>query len=208
MLRVLQEREFERVGGSETVKADVRLIAATNKDLKREVEAGRFREDLYYRLNVINLEMPSLRERSGDVAALALHFLGKYARENGKVIERFNDAALQRMMRYDWPGNVRELENVVERAVVLADGNSIEPGHLPAEVMPASTDPGLPVVPGARLDELERYAIEKTLESVGGSTSKAAEILGISVRKIQYKLHEYADTRKSGADAIEREMAS
>ncbi len=203
LLRVLQEHEFERVGGTQTIQSDVRLIAATNKNLKEEVEAGRFREDLYYRLNVINLRMPALRERTGDVPALARHFLSKYSEENSKVIERFTDAALFRLSQYDWPGNVRELENVIERGVVLAEGSAIDAQHLPQEVHPVQSESALPAVPGSRLDELERFAIVKTLEAVGGSTTKAASILGISVRKIQYKLHEYGEAPKSGVAAVD-----
>ena len=203
LLRVLQEHEFERVGGTQTIRTDVRMIAATNKNLKDEVAAGRFREDLFYRLNVINLRMPALRERSGDVPALARHFLSKYSEENGKTIERFSDAALFRLNQYDWPGNVRELENVIERGVVLAEGPAIEAQHLPQEVHPVHTESSLPAIPGSRLDELERFAIVKTLEAVGGSTTKAASILGISVRKIQYKLHEYGEAPKSGVAAVD-----
>jgi len=203
LLRVLQEHEFERVGGTQTIRGDVRVIAATNKNLKDEVAAGRFREDLYYRLNVINLRMPALRERAGDVPALARHFLAKYSEENGKSIERFSDSALFRLSQYDWPGNVRELENVIERGVVLSEGGTIEANHLPQEVHPVETESTLPAVPGSRLDELERYAIVKTLEAVGGSTTKAASILGISVRKIQYKLHEYGEAPKSGVAAVD-----
>jgi DNA-binding NtrC family response regulator len=204
LLRFLQEHEFERVGGNETVKVDVRVIAATNRDLKTEVAAGRFREDLYYRLNVINVEMPALRERPSDVPLLAMHFLRKYAAENGKTIEAFSDPALAQLAAYRWPGNVRELENVVERAVVLCNGPQITPGELPQHLAPQGTAGGIQI-PGATLDQIERYAITKALEAAGGSTSKAAEMLGISVRKIQYKLHEYQGAPKSDADAVERE---
>jgi len=192
LLRVLQEREFERVGGGQTLHVDVRLIAATNRDLKEMVAAGKFREDLYYRLNVINLTLPSLRERPSDVPALAMHFLKRYAAENGKAVKTFSDEALHRIASYDWPGNVRELENVIERAVVLTDGDSIELSHLPPELGVVVRRSAAPTVPGATLDELERFAILKTMESVGGSTSRAAQILGVSVRKIQYKLQEYS----------------
>jgi DNA-binding NtrC family response regulator len=203
LLRVLQEKEFERVGGSQTLRVDVRVIAATNRDLKEMVAAGKFREDLYYRLNVINLTLPSLRQRPTDIAALAMHFLKQYASENGKDVKRISDEALNQLAVYPWPGNVRELENVIERAVVLADGESIEVGHLPPELAQAARRGGVPNIPGATMDELERYAILKTMESVGGSTSRAAEILGISVRKVQYKLHEYSAAKKgSGAPAL------
>ncbi len=202
LLRVLQEREFERVGGNQTLKVDVRVIAATNRDLKAMVAAGRFREDLYYRLNVINLALPSLSERASDIPALAMHFLKHYARENGKSVTTISDTALALLVNHNWPGNVRELENVIERAVVVAEGESIEPHHLPPELAVSSRRGSAPIIPGATLDELERHAILTTLESVGGSTSRAAEILDISVRKIQYKLQEYGAAHKSHIPAV------
>jgi DNA-binding NtrC family response regulator len=203
LLRVLQEREFERVGGSQTLRTDVRVVAATNRDLKEMVGAGKFREDLYYRLNVINLTLPSLRQRPSDVPALAMHFLRRYAAENGKTVKTISDQALSQIASYPWPGNVRELENVIERAVVLADGESIEVSHLPEELAIATRRGNAPTIPGATMDEIERYAILKTMESVGGSTGRAAEILGISVRKIQYKLQEYSSAPKGqGGPAV------
>jgi len=201
LLRVLQEHEFERVGGNQTIHADARVIAATNRDLKSMVADGRFREDLYYRLNVINVSLPTLRERRTDIPMLALHFLERFAKENSKAVERISEAALARLVSYAWPGNVRELENVIERAVVLADAGSIEPSHLPPEVVPSPTS-GAPRIPGASMADIERYAILTTLEAQGGSTSKAAEVLGISVRKIQYKLQEYGAAPKSGVPAV------
>jgi DNA-binding NtrC family response regulator len=201
LLRFLQEHEFERVGGNDTVRVDVRVIAATNRDLQSEVARGRFREDLYYRLNVINVEMPALRERPSDVPLLATYFLRKYATENGKTIGGFSDDALARLSGYRWPGNVRELENIVERAVVMCTGDRIGSAELPAHLAPAPTPTAIQI-PGSTLEQVERYAITKALEASGGSTSKAAEMLGISVRKIQYKLHEYASAPKSGADAV------
>ena len=191
LLRFLQERTFERVGGNETVKVDVRVIAATNKNLEAEIKKGTFREDLFYRLNVVTVELPPLRDRKGDVPALASFFLRRYAAENGRQIEGFSHEALERLSSYGWPGNVRELENVVERAVVLCDGPQIEQKHLPASLVPAESRDGVPAIPGTSIADLERYAILKTLEACGGSTSKAAMILGISTRKVQYKLHEY-----------------
>jgi DNA-binding NtrC family response regulator len=193
LLRFLQERTFERVGGNETIKVDVRVIAATNRDLKVEMTKGAFREDLFYRLNVVSIELPSLRERPGDVAPLASFFLRRYAVENGKSIDAFSDEALDVLTNYAWPGNVRELENVIERAVVLCDGPRIEKQHLPPTLVPRDERAGVPPIPGSTIQELEKYAILTTLEACGGSTSKAAMILGVSPRKIQYKLHEYAD---------------
>ncbi|HVZ72884.1 MAG TPA: sigma-54 dependent transcriptional regulator [Polyangia bacterium] len=201
LLRFLQEREFERVGGNETISVDVRVIAATNRDLKKMVAEGTFREDLFYRLNVINLEMPALRERPSDVPLLAAYFLRKYAAENGKTIDGFSSDALERLSVYSWPGNVRELENVVERAVVLALGPQITITDLPQHLVPAKVRGGLQI-PGATMDEIERYAITRTLEATGGSTSRAAEMLQMSVRKIQYKLHEYESAPKSARSAV------
>ncbi len=202
LLRVLQEREFERVGSNQTIKVDVRVVAATNRDLPAMVESGKFRQDLFYRLKVVEIRLPALRQRSSDVPALALHFLKRYAAENAKPIETISEAALARLVGYNWPGNVRELENVMERAVVLAETNRIESEHLPPELVPASKDGAMPPIPGATLTEIERYAILKTLEAYTGSTSKAAEVLGISVRKIQYKLQEYAPSPKSHQPAL------
>ncbi len=203
LLRVLQEHEFERVGGNQSIKVDVRLIAATNRELSQMVKEGTFREDLYYRLNVINLRMPTLRERVDDIPALAAHFLTRYAKENEKTIERISDQALAVLRKYPWRGNVRELENVIERAVVLSDGSSLEVKHLPQELLlqsPETSD--APKIPGASLAEIERYAILETLELVGGSTTAAAKMLGISVRKVQYRLQEYAEAPKSKAPAL------
>jgi DNA-binding NtrC family response regulator len=191
LLRFLQEKTFERVGGNETLKVDVRIIAATNRDLGAEIKRGTFREDLFYRLNVVTVELPPLRDRRGDIPALASFFLRRYAAENGKTLETFADDALETLLEYRWPGNVRELENVVERAVVLCDGPRIERKHLPPSVVPSVERGGAPPIPGSTIADLERYAILKTLEACGGSTSKAATVLGVSPRKIQYKLHEY-----------------
>jgi two-component system response regulator HydG len=201
LLRFLQEREFERVGGNETVSVDVRVIAATNRNLTEMVAQGKFREDLFYRLNVINLEMPALRSRPSDVPLLAAHFLRKYAAENGKPIDGFSAEALERLGGYGWPGNVRELENVIERAVVMSQGGQITAANLPLHLVPAKERAGIQI-PGATMDEIERYAITKTLEQTGGSTSRAAEILNLSVRKIQYKLHEYESAPKSAREPV------
>jgi DNA-binding NtrC family response regulator len=193
LLRFLQERTFERVGGNETIKVDVRILAATNRDLKQRIAEGKFREDLYYRLNVVSIHIPSLSERQGDIAGLASFFLARYAEENGKRLEGLSPEALAALMAYPWPGNVRELENCIERAVVLTDTHRIEREHLPMELVPREHEDIQPTIPGATIAALERYAILKTLETCGGSTSKAATILGISARKIQYKLHEYRE---------------
>jgi DNA-binding NtrC family response regulator len=203
LLRFLQEREFERVGGSQTIQVDVRVIAATNRNLAEAVAKGNFREDLYYRLNVVSLEMPALRDRRSDIPLLANFFLDRYARENGKEISGIADAALESLVAYDWPGNVRELENAVERAVVMTNGDTVTPEALPTSVVPKVGTDGSPPIPGSTLEDIERYAILKTLEHTGGSTSKAAEMLGISVRKIQYKLHAYKEAPKSHVEAVD-----
>jgi two-component system response regulator HydG len=192
LLRFLQERTFERVGGNETVKVDVRIIAATNRDLASEVAAGKFREDLYYRLNVVNVETPPLRARPSDLLPLASHFLERFARDNGKRIDGFSEDAVERITGYRWPGNVRELENVIERSVVMCDGPKLTAKNLPAGV--GAVPKGTVRIPGSTLGEIERHAILTTLEACGGKTGTAAQMLDVSVRKIQYKLHEYGVT--------------
>jgi two-component system, NtrC family, response regulator HydG len=190
LLTVLQERRFERVGGNESVQVDVRILAATNRDLVADVAAGKFREDLYYRLNVVRAEMPPLRMRGGDAMILAEHFLRRFALENHKAVEGFTDRARTKLRSYRWPGNVRELENAIERAVVLCEANLIDDELLPHGDASGGGLDGINM-PGATLAELERYAILRTLDAVGGSTVRAAEMLDISVRTIQYRLHEY-----------------
>ncbi len=194
LLRFLQEREFERVGGNETIRVDVRVVAATNRDLKQLVDTGEFREDLYYRLDVVQIDVPPLRARRSDIPALAHHFLRKYAQENESPVEGFTDAALHALMAYPWPGNVRELENAIERAVVLSESTSIDVDLLPSLATDAPHDGGDLglLIPGITMAEVERIVIERTLDAVGGSTAKAAEILGISRRKIQYRLKEWS----------------
>ncbi len=194
LLRVLQQKEFERVGGTQTLKVDVRVVAATNKDLSVEVKAGKFREDLYYRLNVVSVTLPPLRKRKSDIPALVSHFIEKYNDAHGKTVKGLAPGTLNALLSYDWPGNVRELSNVVERAVVLARENELTSDDLPATLRgPRPKDRAADsLIPGATLHEIEREAILRTLEMVDGSTSRAADVLGISVRKIQYRLKEYA----------------
>jgi DNA-binding NtrC family response regulator len=202
LLRVLQERTFERVGGNDTISTDVRVVAATNRDLAADVQDGRFREDLYYRLNVVHIDMPPLRVRDGDVLLLANHFLRKFSAENKKSVVGFTDSARAKIVAHRWPGNVRELENAIERAVVLCEGSHVEDEHLPIDVAPVAK--GTVRIPGATMAEIERYAILSTLEATNGSTTRAAEMLQISVRTIQYRLHEYglaAKARKSHASS-------
>ena len=193
LLRFLQEREFERVGGNQTIKVDLRIVAATNRDLRASVQEGRFREDLFYRINVVSIEVPPLRERDGDLSLLACHFLHKYAAQNQKRIAGFTTEAMNRILHYPWPGNVRELENAIERAVVVCREAEIRAEDLPPTIRPlvVAADAS-PKVPGATLAAIERHAILATLEYTGGCTSRAAAILGISPRTIQYRLREYS----------------
>jgi DNA-binding NtrC family response regulator len=191
LLRFLQERSFERVGGNETLKVDVRIVTATNRDLSAEIAAGQFREDLYYRLNVVNIDVPPLRARPSDLLPLANHFLHRFAKENNKRIDGFADDAIERLGAYRWPGNVRELENVIERAVVLCDGPLLTAKHLPSGVGASQKSAR---IPGSTMEEIERHAILSTLEACGWRTAAAAQMLDISVRKIQYKLNEYGVT--------------
>jgi two-component system response regulator AtoC len=197
LLRFLEEREFERVGGNKTYKVDVRIVCATHRDLQKRIEEGAFREDLYYRLNVIQVHIPPLRERGNDIGLLAHYFLRKYAEANGKDVREISDDALRLLFQHSWPGNVRELENAIERAVVLADTTVLGEAHFPTlrRADTAKANPGGRFakvrIPGSTLEDLEREAILRTLEAVAGSTSRAAAMLGISPRKIQYKMKEY-----------------
>jgi two-component system response regulator HydG len=195
LLTVLQERRFERVGGNESLQVDVRIVAATHRDLAADVAAGKFREDLYYRLNVVHVEMPPLRVRAGDVMTLADHFLQRFALENHKAITGFTDRAKTKIRSYRWPGNVRELENAIERAVVLCEDDAIDDTHLPRGSTAPPALEGIEV-PGATMAEIERFAILRTLEAVDGSSVRAAEMLDISPRTIQYRLHEYGIVKR------------
>jgi two-component system NtrC family response regulator len=213
LLRVLQQGDFERVGGSDAVHVDVRVIASSQSDLAEEVRTGRFRDDLYYRLNVVTVALPPLRARKGDIPALVTHFIEVHARAAGKQIAGVTPGALSALFAYDWPGNVRELENVVERAVRVCRGREIGAEDLTPVLYGAGADQGAAsaLIPGATLFEIEREAILRTLEQVGGSTAKAAEVLGVSVRKIQYRLKEYRSgsagrRRAAGESAFSREL--
>lgn len=195
LLRVLQDGTFERLGGTRTQQVDVRVVAATNKDLAQEVEAQRFRLDLYYRLNVITLHLPPLRERREDISLLVSHFLHKYAEQNRKQITSIQQQALQRLEAYEWPGNVRELENIIERAIVLGQGPTIGTAELPdhlREKEPVSTSTDhyqLPV--NATLAEIERAAIVQALQQTGGNRQAAARTLDIGVATLYRKLKTY-----------------
>ena len=192
LLRVLQDREFERVGGDKTLRVDVRLVAATNRDLEAMVAAGTFRSDLFYRLNVVSLTVPPLRERVDDIAVLAAHFLRKFTAEHGREIDGFDDHALAVMQRYAWPGNVRELSNAVERAVVMSSGSTIFAEDLPLPVVVASrAAPELAArTLKALLRDFEAGVIRQALERNQDNRSRTANELGISRRALLYKLHE------------------
>ena len=192
LLRVLQEREFTRVGGDTVIRVDVRVIAATNKDLPELVSGGRFREDLYYRLNVVGLAIPALRERAEDIPLLAQHFLEAFALKNRKEVKGFTPQAMDRLIRYAWPGNVRELMNAVERAVVMTRGDFLteeDVSLIPTAAMP---EPEHPPAAGARpLEEVEKATILTTLKAADGNKSEAARRLGITRRTLHKKLKAY-----------------
>jgi len=194
ILRVLQEREFEPIGSTHTLKTDTRIIAATNRELKEEIQAGRFREDLYYRLNVVTVEVPPLRERHEDIPLLADFFLKQYATKNHKLVKGFTPRAMDLLMRHDWPGNVRELENVVERSVIMTRGDMIIPMDFPEALQDldlAAGEKHVDIRPGRSLKEVEKDMILRTLEETGGNRTHTAKILGISRRTLQLKLKEY-----------------
>lgn len=193
LLRVLEKGEFERVGGEKTIKVDVRCIAATNRILEEEVSEGRFREDLFYRLNVISIQMPPLRERKDDIPILSNYFAVKYAKKYKKEIKGFDQAAIKALCFYHWQGNIRELENTIERAVVLCKSDTISVDHLPESIMPDNEYiPVIKIPIGTTLKEAEKEIIQKTLQVTNGSKQSAAKILGISTRKIEYKIKEWS----------------
>jgi two-component system response regulator PilR (NtrC family) len=200
LLRAVQEKTIRPVGGNEDIVVDIRIVSATNKNLEKEVIAGRFREDLFYRLNVIEVKVPPLRERKADLRALAQHFLDKYSQEMGKEISKLSSYALDLMLKYDFPGNVRELENLMERSVALSTTNIILPDSLALSVHKRRWIEGVKdrrfdvdeVAKGVALDtileEIERAYLKKALECSQGSRSRAAELLGISFRSLRYRL--------------------
>jgi two-component system response regulator FlrC len=208
LLRVIQEKEIDRVGGKMPFPIDVRIIATTNADIRKAVEDRAFRDDLYYRLNVIPLKIPPLRERRGDIECLGRHFLEKYANLNGRPLPVLDDSTLKRLNAYDWPGNVRELENVIERAVLVCQGDAVLPEHLYLEDVGSDDPPGekmsrfreeiadgIPEIDFSRdmtIWEMEKELIFNTLDKVKGNKTTAAEILGISGRTMRNKLQEYS----------------
>lgn len=191
LLRVLQEKKFERVGGSQTIDVDVRVVAATNKNLEALVKEGKFREDLFYRLNVVRIEVPPLRERKDDIPLLIAHFLKEFegeARDLGKTITGVDSRARGALYKYDWPGNIRELRNCIESAVVMCSGNEITLDDLPPSISNATAAENIVVPAGSTLEEAERIVIEQTLAANKGNKSKTADALGIGRKTLQRKL--------------------
>ncbi|HET6489517.1 MAG TPA: sigma-54 dependent transcriptional regulator [Syntrophales bacterium] len=213
LLRVIQESEIDRLGGKDPIPVDVRIVATTNADLKQCIQEKKFREDLYYRLNVIPVRVPPLRERRGDIAILAEHFLAKYAGENGRRKPALAGETLAALTAYPWPGNVRELENVIERGVLVCQGDALEPHHLALDGQEVAatgencldeTAPSAPAGEPATLRDMEKNLIFSTLKKAKGNKTKASEILGISVRTMRNKLNEYKleqGTLDLGADS-------
>src|SRR5579863_5968268 len=204
LLRVLQEREFERLGGTRTLKVDVRMIAATNRDLRAALEEGTFREDLYYRLNVVAIDIPPLRQHKEDIPALVAFFLERYAREMEKPVPKITPQALQHLTDFHWPGNIRELENVVQRAVALSSGPTIDAGDIQvdqpaARLTPDGASQFLP--PGVTLDQWEEDAIREALRRANGNKSQAARLLGLSRNALRYRL-----SKMGVPDAPEKEQ--
>ncbi len=192
LLRVLQEKEIQRVGSESKLSIDVRVIATSNRHLPAEIEAGNFREDLYYRLNVIPIHLPPLRERTGDIPALVEHFIRFYNAENNRAVAKASDRVLRLFEDYPWPGNIRELENYIERAVVVAQSDTLTPDDFPADLFTAGVHAQADAIKsGTTIREMEQALILKTLEDQGGNQTKAADLLGISTRTLRNKLYEY-----------------
>lgn len=202
LLRVLQERQFERLGGTKTLKVDVRLIAATNRDLRAALEEGTFREDLYYRLNVVAIDIPPLREHKEDIPALANFFLERFARESGKPLQGITPAAMGLLMDFHWPGNVRELENILERGVTLSSGPMLEASDIHLDTRTPNHQPGpAPVIPeGMTLDKWEQEIIREALRRANGNKSQAARALGLSRNALRYRLSQM------GVNDVEKEL--
>ncbi len=211
LLRVLQEREIQRVGSEETKKVDVRVVCATHRDLKAEVAAGRFREDLYYRLHVVPLTVPALRERPEDISVLARHFIAKHARRINANVKDISPAGISALCRYAWPGNVRELENAIEQSLVFAEGTTLEERDLPAflqskEARATQVEGALPIPHGDRplpdiLEDLERQLIERAYEKAKRVKTETARLLGIKTSALYYKLEKYGFIQKGEAPA-------
>jgi two-component system response regulator FlrC len=192
LLRVLQEKEIDRVGGTESIPVDVRIIATTNRDIEKQIQEEKFREDLYYRLNTIPVHLPPLRERKDDIPFLVDYFLRKYNKIEGKAVKGLTEDATLTLMEKPWKGNIRELENIIERAVLMSKGNIINEEGLLLNGRPKPAAPvGYPLIPEVSLRELEKKVIFQTLDRTNGNRTHAADILGISVRTLRNKLNEY-----------------
>src|SRR2546422_9514273 len=204
ILRVLQEGEFERLGGTRSLQVDVRIVAATNQDVADMVKEKRFREDLYYRLNVITIRVPPLRERHEDIRVLAQHYLRVYAAKNGRKLEGFTGEAIDRLQAYAWPGNVRELENLIERSVLLARKDRIDAEDLPEEVMGVKRPPRDAILEliGTPLADIEQRLLDETLRITGGNKAQAAKLLGIDVRTVARKLERRGDDLAEGSERL------
>ncbi len=195
LLKVIESKRFKRLGGTTDQFVDIRIIAATNRDLEAAVKEGNFREDLYYRLNVIPILLPPLRERHEDIPLLLQHYMTKYSGEFHKVFSRISEDALQMLTAYAWPGNVRELKNLVERILILEKGDTIVPEHLPSEITAShATHPEvrycLPAT-GIRLDEVEKEFVRQALETATGNQTRAAQLLGISRDQLRYRMQKF-----------------
>jgi len=199
LLRVLQEKTFERVGGEKSIDVDVRIISATNRDLKAEIEAGRFREDLYYRLNIVNIHLPPLRERKEDIPLLIASFISEFSKENNKTIKGIDPKAKSALYNYRWYGNIRELRNTIESAVVLAKGEIITLDDLPPSVRREDEQGYIRLDIGLTMAEAEKEIIRQTLYYTKNNKSKAAEILGIGRKTLHRKLNEYGLTAEFGS---------
>ncbi|MBS7260766.1 MAG: sigma-54-dependent Fis family transcriptional regulator [Treponema sp.] len=190
LLRVIQNRQFERVGGEKTIDVDVRIIAATNRNLEEEVKAGRFREDLYYRLNVVSVQVPPLRERKEDIPLLVSSFLERFNEENGKNVKGFDSKAKSALSNYSWPGNIRQLQNVVEGCVAMSVSDTVKLADLPDYLQNGSGDKAISIPLGTSMEEAEMIIINETLAFCGGNRSKCAEVLGIGRKTLYRKLGE------------------
>ncbi len=199
LLRVLQEREIDRVGGSRPVPMQARVVAISNMALNQAVSKGKFREDLYYRINVVPITIPPLRERKGDIPLLVEHFLEKYCRQNNQDKKKISDAAMAQLVNKEWKGNIRELENSIERAVLISSGPKLMPEHLILDSVAAEDQsrPEFPMKAGVTVREMEKQLINKTLEEVNDNRTRAAELLGISIRTLRNKLREYKEELES-----------
>ena len=193
ILRVLQDKRFERVGGEETLEVDVRVIAATNRDLEEEIKKGNFREDLFYRLNVVHIHVPPLRDRKDDIPLLINEFMQEFAKENGKDIKNIDNHARAALYKYSWPGNIRQLKNCMESAVVMCSSDTITLNDLPPTIKSASSANSMQIPFGVTLEEAEKIIIQQTLEQNQGNKSKTAEVLGIGRKTLHRKLDEYEE---------------